>query len=123
MLAGLAILVALIGHPTTLVVSPWTGGNFPASVSSAAAKSRLTVTGKPGNQVLLRAKDVASGWIPAFCTASVCSPMQVSLRLPKSGVAVFQFELIRESQSAPSKSGATIVSSDGATAVVPAAAR
>ncbi len=123
MLASLALLIALAGHPTTLVVSPWTGGNFSTSVSSAASKSRLTVTGKPGSQLLLRAKGVANGWIPAFCTANVCAPMQVSLRLPKSGVAVFQFELIRESQNAPSKSGATIVSNDGATAVVPAAAR
>jgi len=123
MFASLFMVVALAVHHSALTISPWTGRDLPSSIASAATKSRLTVTGEPGATMLLRAEHVASGWLPAFCTPSLCSPMRVSVTLPKSGVAVYQFELIREAPDASRSSGATIVSSDGSRVVVRAASR
>ncbi len=119
MFASFVMVVALAVHRSALTISPWTGRNLASSIASASTKLRLTVTGKPGTTLLLRAEHVASGWLPAFCTASLCSPMRVSVTLPKSGVAVYQFELIREAPDASRSSGATIVSSDGSIVVVP----
>jgi hypothetical protein len=53
----------------------------------------------------------------------VCSPTKVSEVIPKSGSVVVQFELIRETEDAPHRSGAVITGSDGSRLVVPQASR
>jgi hypothetical protein len=112
----LPLLIASIG------ISPWNGKDLPTATQSAA-KYRLTISGKPGSTVRLNVSDVANGWIAAFCDMRVCSPMHVTEVIPKSGSAVLQFELIRETDDAPHRSGAVIRGSDGSSLVVPVAAR
>lgn len=115
-----ALLVALA--QTQLTIQPWTGTDFQTTTTNAA-KYRLEVSGKPNASFHLQARDVAQGWLAAFCTPRLCSPQQIDVQLPRSGDAVFQFELIRESASAPTTSGATITDGGGATVKVPAAFR
>ncbi len=112
----LALLVATMG------LTPWTGIDLPTA-TQAAAKYRLTISGKPGSTVHLNTSGVATGWIAAFCDNKVCSPTQLTEIMPKSGSVVVQFELIRETDDAPHKSGAIISSSDGSRVVVPQASR
>jgi hypothetical protein len=118
----LTILLALVQPATRLTIQPWTGSDFQVT-TEAAAKYRLEVTGKPSASVRLSVVGVASGWIGAFCTPRLCSPQRVDLELSRSGRAVVQFELIRESDNAPKRSGATITDGDGASVMVPAAYR
>jgi hypothetical protein len=118
----LAILVALAPPSTYLSIEPWTGSDFQAT-SEGAAKYRLSVSGKPNATLHLQAHNVAQGWLAAFCTPRLCSPQHVELTLSHSGGAVIQFELIRESDSGPKQSGATISDGAGASVVVPAAYR
>ena len=73
----------------------------------------------PGAAVHLRATHVADGWIAAFCDSWVCSPGQVRETMPSSGTVVLQFELIREEDSAPKKSGAVIETDGGRSVNVP----
>ena len=115
-----AMLVALA--QTQLSIQPWTGSDFQTTTTNAA-KYRLEVSGKPNVTLHLHARDVAHGWLAAFCTPRLCSPQQIEVQLPHSGDAVFQFELIRESASAPTTSGATIIEGGGASVTVPAATR
>lgn len=119
---SLAMLVALSQPATHLAVTPWTGADL-QTTSTQAAKYRLDVSGKPNASIRLRASGVAQGWLAAFCTPKFCAPERVSVDLPRSGQAVFQFELIRESDTAPTQSGATIVADDGASVTVPAVYR
>jgi len=112
----LLVLLATIG------ISPWNGADLPTA-TQAAAKYRLTVSGKPGQTVRLTTSNVAPGWIAAFCDTRVCSPTRLTEVIPKSGSVVVQFELIRETQDAPHRSGALIVASDGSRVIVPAASR
>jgi hypothetical protein len=118
----LALLVALAQPATHLSVQPWTGSDF-QTTSGSAAKYRLEVNGKPNASLRLSALGVAQGWLAAFCTPRLCSPQRVDVRLPRSGSAVFQFELIRESETAPKQSGAVIKGDDGASVTVPSAYR
>lgn len=111
----LAALVALA--PTRLTVTPWTGTNL-ATATSVAVKYRLRVTGAANASLVLRADRLAKGWLAAFCTPKVCSPMRVDVTLPASGAAIYQFELIREEPGSPAHSGARIVSSDGASVIL-----
>ena len=111
-----ALILAAMG------ISPWSGTDLPTA-TEAAAKYRLTVSGKPGTTVHLNTSGVAQGWIAAFCDMRVCSPTQVSEVIPKSGSIVVQFELIRETDDAPHHSGAVITGSDGSRLVVPQASR
>jgi len=101
-----------------IVAAPWTGRDLPTS-TPAAARYRLTVSGAPGTTVRLQATHVADGWIGAFCDMRVCSPGRVTETIPASGRAVVQFELIREADGAPRRSGATITASDGSSVVIP----
>jgi hypothetical protein len=117
-----AILLALVQTATHLAVEPWTGSDFQVT-SGAAAKYRLEVNGKPNDSIRLSARRVAPGWLAAFCTPKLCSPQRVDVALPRSGQAVFQFELIRQAAGAPKRSGATITGSDGASVSVPEAYR
>jgi hypothetical protein len=94
-MTALAMLIALAQPATRLSVQPWTGSDFQVT-TSGAARYRLEVDGKPDS---------------------------VDLALPRSGDAVVQFELIRESENAPKQSGATITDDDGASVSVPAASR
>ena len=96
-----------------LAISPWTGKDLPAA-NSDAAKYRLTVRGTPGSTAHLHTSDVASGWIAAFCNGHVCAPNKLDQVIPASGNVALQFELIREDESAPHVSGATILADDGA---------
>ncbi|HTU71176.1 MAG TPA: hypothetical protein VMF11_12770 [Candidatus Baltobacteraceae bacterium] len=112
----LPLVLAAIG------ITPWNGTDLPTA-TQAAAKYRLTVSGKPGATIHLHTSDVAQGWIAAFCDMKVCSPTQVTETIPKSGTIVLQFELIRETEDAPHRSGAVITASDGSRLVVPAASR
>jgi len=111
-----ALILAAMG------IAPWSGTDLPTA-TEAAAKYRLTVSGKPGTTVHLNTSGVAKGWIAAFCDMHVCSPTQVSEIIPKSGSIVVQFELIRETDDAPHHSGAVITGSDGSRLVVPRASR
>jgi hypothetical protein len=122
MLATLTLLVALVARPTHLEIQPWTGTDL-QTTSSSAAKYRLLVTGRPKADVRLHVSGVASGWLAAFCTPHVCSPQRINVTLPSSGLAIVQFELIREAETAPRQSGAQIVAADGASVSVPAASR
>lgn len=121
MLAGFAMMVAL-AQGVTLSIQPWTGTDLQTTTSDAA-KYRLLVSGRPEQTVRLKASQVAQGWLAAFCTPKLCAPQHVSVKLPRSGQAFLQFELIRESDAAPKQSGATIVSDSGASVAVPAAFR
>ncbi len=105
-----------------LSISPWTGHNLPTA-TTAAAKYRLVVSGKPGTHVHLSATGVKAGWIAAFCDDRVCSPMRVTETISADGRTVVQFELIREQSDAPHASGAEIHDDNGATLRVPAASR
>jgi hypothetical protein len=116
MLATL-LLVAAVSAPTHLVLEPWTGSNLP-TVTTTAQKYRLRVVGAPNAALVLHADGLAKGWLAAFCTPRVCAPMHVDVTLPKTGEAVYQFELIREENSGPARSGARITSSDGASVSV-----
>jgi hypothetical protein len=111
------VLIAALAQPTRLTVSPWTGSNVPTA-TSAAIRYRLRVEGTPKATLVLHADDVAKGWLAAFCTPRVCSPMRVDVTLPQSGRAEYLFELIREETTGPPHSGARITSSDGANIVV-----
>ncbi len=122
MTIALTILLALVQPATRLSIQPWTGSDFQVTTGNAA-KYRLEVSGKPNASVRLRAVGVASGWIAAFCTPRLCSPQRINVALPHSGQAVIQFELIRESDDAPKRSGATITDNDGASVTVPSAYR
>jgi hypothetical protein len=117
-----ATLLALAQPATHLSIQPWTGTDL-QTTSADAAKYRLEVTGQPNSTVRLEASNVASGWLAAFCTPKVCSPQRYDALLPRSGQVVIQFELIRESDTAPKQSGATITGGDGSSVNVPAAYR
>jgi hypothetical protein len=121
-MTAIAMLLALAQPATHLTIQPWTGSDFQVTTDTAA-KYRLEVMGRPNATLHLRAVDVASGWLAAFCTPRLCSPQRIDVRLPASGDAVFQFELIRESENGPKRSGATITDDDGASVSVPAAYR
>src|SRR5579862_3907112 len=112
MIVALALMIATASPATHLSVEPWTGKDL-VTTTSSAAKYRLLVSGKPNATLHLQASAVAKGWIAAFCTTRVCAPMRVELTLPSSGQATFQFELIREEENAPPRSGARITGDDG----------
>jgi hypothetical protein len=118
-LAAFSLVLALAQPVTHLTVQPWTGKDL-TTTTSAAAKYRLLVDGKPNATVELEATEVADGWLAAFCTPKVCAPQRVQVTIPASGEAVYQFELIRESDSAAATSGATITGGDATVKVPPA---
>jgi hypothetical protein len=122
MFTVLGMLLAFAAPTTHLEVQPWTGKDL-VTTTTTAAKFRLIVTGKPGARLRLQATGVADGWLGAFCTPTVCSPERVDTSLPRSGTAVLQFELIREGDNAPARSGARITCDDGAYVDVPAVSR
>lgn len=122
MIAALLLASTVAAGPARLEIQPWSGKDLPAATHSAA-KYRLVVTGKPNAHLRLDATRVADGWLGAFCTPHVCAPGHVVVDLPKSGQAIYQFELIREGDSAPGKSGARIVGDDGSSVDVPVATR
>lgn len=122
MIAALLLSSLLAAASAHLQIQPWNGRDLPTA-SHAAVKYRLVVSGKPNAHVRLEATAVANGWIAAFCTSDVCAPGHVAIELPESGQAVYQFELIREDDNAPRKSGARIVGDDGSSIDVPVATR
>ena len=121
-LPALAMLVALAQPETHLTIAPWTGSDF-QTTTTEAAKYRLEVTGAPNTAIRLETSGVADGWLAAFCTPKLCAPQRVDFDLPRSGKIVVQFELIRESDSAPHQSAATITGPNGASVAVPTAYR
>jgi UDP-N-acetylmuramyl tripeptide synthase len=118
MLAAIALTLALAPSPTHLTLAPWTGKNLPTA-TAAAIKYNLKVAGTPHATIHIEASGVAQGWIAAFCTPRVCAPTSVDVTLPDSGQAFYQFELIREDDSAPKKTAAKITTNDGASITVP----
>ena len=121
-LTGIALLVALSQPATHLSIQPWTGSDL-QTTTAAAAKYRLEVTGRPNTAIRLQTSGVADGWLAAFCTPKICAPQHIDLALPRSGQAILQFELIRESDTAPHQSAARIIGDDGASVTVPSAYR
>lgn len=121
-LYAIAVMLALAPPATRLSIQPWTGADL-QTTSADAAKYRLEVTGRPNATIRLQTSNVAAGWLAAFCTPKICSPQRYDVSLPRSGQVVLQFELIRESDTAPKQSGATITGDDGASVTVPAAYR
>jgi hypothetical protein len=105
------MILAALALTTHLHIAPWTGAD-PKNAISGATKYRLTVTGKPGAHVHVRATGAAKGWIAAFCTDKVCSPDQTVLDLPDSGTADISFELVRDDDAAAEQSGAVTVRTD-----------
>jgi hypothetical protein len=101
----------------TLLLTPWKGADLPAATASAI-KYQLTIKDTPGTAVALRATHVAGGWIAAFCDDHVCSPSHVRETIPASGSMMLQFELIREDERAPHRSGAVVETDDGASVAV-----
>ncbi|MBV9149313.1 MAG: redoxin domain-containing protein [Candidatus Eremiobacteraeota bacterium] len=81
-------------------LAPWTGADLPGSLASTI-KYRLVVSGKADSTVRLRATNIAKGWIASFCSDRLCSPMQLALRLPQSGVKIVEFQLIHNEKRAP----------------------
>ena len=61
--------------------------------------------------------------LAAFCTPKLCAPQRIDFDLPHSGQVTLQFEMIRESDTAPHQSAATITGGDGSSISVPAAFR
>jgi hypothetical protein len=121
MIAAL-LLAAAVAGPAHLEIQPWNGKDL-VTATQSAAKYRLTVSGKPNARLRLEATAVADGWLGAFCTPKVCAPGHVDVDLPKSGRAVYQFELIKEVDTAARQSGARIVGNDGSSVDVPPATR
>ena len=121
-ISAIGVMLALSQPVTHLSIQPWTGGEL-QTASAAAAKYRLKVTGAPESVVHLQASGVAHGWLAAFCTPKFCSPQRIDVAIPSTGESVLQFELIRESDTAPKRSGATITENGGASVSVPAAYR
>lgn len=121
-LYDVVLLLALVQPSMHLSIQPWTGTDL-QTTSADAAKYRLEVSGRPNAPIRLAATNVAAGWLAAFCTPRFCSPQRIDTQLPRSGQVVLQFELIRESDTAPKRSGATITGGDGTAVTVPAAFR
>jgi len=106
------LLAAALSAPVHLTIAAWTAPPLPTA-TQAAVKRELTVSGRAGQSVRLRATGVAHGWLAAFCTSRVCSPESVDVTLPASGRTSYEFELIRQDPSAPNRSGARIAGDDG----------
>lgn len=121
-LTAIVMIVALSQPATHLAILPWTGNDL-QTTSADAAKYRLDVTGPPNTAIHLQTSGVADGWLAAFCTPKLCSPQRIDFDLPRSGQMTLQFELIRETDTAPHKSAATITGGDGASIIVPTAYR
>lgn len=122
MFATLAFAVAVSQPATHLTIQPWNGKDL-LTTTAAAVKYRLLVAGKPKATIELQTSGVAQGWLAAFCTPSVCAPTRVDVTLPASGQTVLQFELIREAEGSPNRSGAVIFTADGASVRAPEATR
>ena len=116
-------MIVALALATHLSIGPWKGAD-PKNAIAGAFKYRLTVTGEPGAHVHLRATGQARGWIAAFCTDRLCSPDQTALDLPASGHADISFELVRDDETAPRKSGlVTIQIDEGVSLVIPSVAQ
>lgn len=97
---------------TAVTLAPWTGADLPGSVPGTI-KYRLTVSGKSGKLVHLRATGMARGWIASFCSDRVCSPMQLALHIPPSGVKIIEFQMIHNDNNAPKKTPVQVQATDG----------
>ncbi|MEO6912582.1 MAG: redoxin domain-containing protein [Candidatus Baltobacteraceae bacterium] len=99
---------------TAVTLAPWTGADLPGSVPGTI-KYRLTVSGTSGKLVHLRATGMAKGWIASFCSDRVCSPMQLALNIPSSGVKIIEFQMIHNDDTAPKTTPVKVQASDGTT--------
>ncbi|MDQ2992108.1 MAG: hypothetical protein M3R30_04715 [Candidatus Eremiobacteraeota bacterium] len=105
------MMIAAIALATHLRIAPWKGAD-PVSAIVGATKYRLTVSGRPGAHVHLRATGRSEGWVAAFCTDRICSPDQTVLDLPASGRVDVQFELVRDDEHAAATSGRVTIRTD-----------
>ena len=87
------------GAGTTLSLVPWTGAGLPGSIPGTI-RYRLVAAGPSNKQITLHAGPIPKQWVASFCSKSVCSPGTVSVRLPSSGIAVVEFQLVPPSQHA-----------------------
>jgi hypothetical protein len=101
------ILGALVLSIVALAVPPLTGGSFDEATFA------VTVRGRPGQPVHLRAVHIPRGYLASFCTARICAPVRVSFDLPRSGRESIELRLIQEALGAP-RPGAVTVAADGA---------
>ncbi|MBC5821139.1 MAG: hypothetical protein GIX01_04030 [Candidatus Eremiobacteraeota bacterium] len=94
-LAGMGAGAPALGAASSLSLSlgPWTGPQLPGSIPETL-KYRLTVGGRPGETVELRAADVPKGWVATFCTEHLCTPNHSRLTLPASRVKIVEFQLV-----------------------------
>ena len=99
--ADVALNMGNSGRPA-VSLAPWTGADLPGSLASTI-KYRLVVSGKSDSTIQLKATNIAKGWIASFCSDRLCSPMQLSLHLPPSGVKIVEFQLIQNQKHAPKR--------------------
>lgn len=98
---------------TALSLAPWTGPELPGSTPDTV-KYRLVVTGKPGQNLTLRAAGLPQGWIASFCTDRICSPLRVATSLPDSGVKVIEFQVVPpERKSLAHVPSVQVIATDG----------
>ncbi len=97
--ADVALNIGSSDHPA-ISLAPWTGADLPGSIASTI-KYRLVVSGKADSTVQLRATNIKKGWIASFCSDRLCSPMQLALHLPQSGVKIVELQLIQNQKRAP----------------------
>jgi hypothetical protein len=95
-----------------IMIGPFTGA-LPEGSISVTARFSVTVSGRPGQAVHLRALGVPSGFIASFCTPKVCAPFQVSFALPSSGRESIELQLIENAPGAR-RPAVVRVAADGA---------
>lgn len=82
-----------------LVLAPWKGASLP-TVSTSAAKYKLSVRGASHQRVALAAGGLPAGWVASFCTPRFCSPFVYTLQLDERGRATVEFQVIRTGENA-----------------------
>lgn len=114
-------MLGLAGIALVLALGPFAGAE-PAGTRPDAPKFSVTVSGKSGQTVRLRAVGVPSGYIASFCTNRVCAPFRVVFALPRSGRESIELQLI-ENVPGARKPRMVTVAADGARAASIAFAR
>lgn len=83
----------------SLFLGPYVGPPLNASIPGTS-KFLVTVRGRAGQRVILRAVDVPAGYVASFCTDRVCAPFRVELALPYSGRQAIELQLIANEPNA-----------------------
>ncbi|MDP9018638.1 MAG: hypothetical protein M3N19_09995 [Candidatus Eremiobacteraeota bacterium] len=81
-------------HELAAAISLWSPRpQLPGSVPYAR-KYAIAISGTPGSVVRLRALNIPPNWVASFCTARVCAPFAVTIRIPVGGHDLTEFQLI-----------------------------